>query len=126
MPVTISASKGEAILTLGQAVGAGKRVQAGTYRNGQTSWQHTRPSKSQSRKCFCQSSLWPGRCPRGPRGPEEESHVTLSCVLYPNWDAWAKHLSTTLSDHLSSFGHLKQGINSGRAGVSALILLVKN
>lgn len=26
MPVTISASKGEAILTLGQAVGAGKRA----------------------------------------------------------------------------------------------------
>lgn len=42
-----------------------------------------------------------------------ESHVTLSCVLYPNLDAWAKHLSTTPRDHLSCFGHLVQGINSG-------------
>lgn len=61
----------------------------------------------------------------------EESHVILSCLLY--WQAWAKHLSTTLSDHPSGYGHLVQGINSeqshdtpGKEGVSTLILLVKN
>lgn len=43
----------------------------------------------------------------------EESHVILSCLLY--WEAWAKHLSTTLSDHPSGYGHLGQGINSGQS-----------
>lgn len=36
MPVTISTSKGEAILTLGQAVGAGEGAQTVTFLNGQT------------------------------------------------------------------------------------------
>lgn len=41
------------------------------------------------------------KVPEGSTWTWGKSHVTLSCLLYPYWDAWAKHLSTTLCDHLS-------------------------
>lgn len=44
-----------------------------------------------------------------------ESQVTSSCLPYPYWEAWAKHLSTTLSGHPSGSGPVVQGINSGQS-----------
>lgn len=45
----------------------------------------------------------------------EESRGILSCLLYLYWEAWAKHLSPTLSDQPSCSGHLAQGVSSGQS-----------
>lgn len=59
--------------------GRGCRAARYTNLNDQTSWQHIRLSRSRSVRCFCQSSSWPGRCLRGPRGPAgKRTQVPLS------------------------------------------------
>lgn len=116
MPVTISASKGERRPYSEPAVGAGKgRRPPNTYLNGQTSWQHTRPSKSQSPRCSCQSSLWPGRCLRGPHGPGGRDMSPQAAYFILIGRPGPTISGPPPDDHLFHAGHLVQGINSGHS-----------